>query len=189
MHLSDTAKLIYPALQPLSAEALTAFTESATDWIKTTYGRNIQPGVRCQSFTSSGEPILFLADPPVCGVHSISINGHDWPDFSSHVDVSRGGLMTLGGSHNGVAWYQLTGWARGVNNIKVTYSSEGVTQSMFDLYVGEIINWWMDANSRGVVISSESIGDYSYVLNSAFAKGVPTRVATMLRSLIPCRAC
>ena len=51
----------------------------------------------------------------------------------------------------------------------------------------EVINWWMDANGRSVVVSSESIGDYSYVLNSAFVKGVPVRVSTILSSLMPVR--
>ena len=189
LHLSESAKLIYPALQSLSPEAIAAFTTSAVEWIKLTYGRGIQPGVRCQTFTSTGEPILFLTDTPVCRVHSISINGHEWDDFDMLVDIGRDGKMTLGGSHFGVAWNQLAGWGRGVNNIRVSYTSEGVSQSMFDLYIGEILNWWIDANSRGVVVSSESIGDYSYVLNSAFAKGVPTRVATILRSLVPIRAC
>jgi hypothetical protein len=188
MQLSDSAKLIYPALASLSDASIKAFTTSAVEWIQQTYGRNIQGGQRCHTFSSMGEQVLFLPDTPVCGVQSIKINGQEWIDFDHCVNVGRNGRMTLGGARLGIKWNQLHGWSPGINNIKVVYTSEGLTQSMFDLYVGEVINWWVDSNSRSVMVTSESIGDYSYVLNTAAAKGIPVRVSTILSSLVPCRA-
>lgn len=187
MQLSDSAKLIYPTLAGMSDASLKAFTAAVVEWIQQKYGRNIQGGQRCHTFSSMGEQVLFLPDTPICGVQSVEINGRDWMEFETYVDVGRDGKMTLGGSRYGIKWNQLEGWSPGINNIRVTYTSQGVSQTMFDLYVGEVINWWLDANGRSVVVSSESIGDYSYVLNSAFVKGVPVRVSTILSSLMPVR--
>ena len=187
MKLSDSAKLIYPSLAGMSDASLSAFTAAVVEWIQQKYGRNIQGGQRCHTFSSMGEQVLFLPDTPVCGIHAIEINGQELVDFETYVDFGRNGKMTLGGSRSGNKWNQLKGWSAGINNIRVSYTSEGVSQAMFDLYVGEVINWWEDANGRSVVVSSESIGDYSYVLNSAFVKGVPVRVSTILSSLMPVR--
>ena len=199
MLLSETARLIYPGLTKLSDAQAEGLSKAAVSWIKAKYGRDITSGTKCENFTSMGEPILWLNSPPVERLLGVIVNGHDWQDYDRHVKAGRDGKLSLGslgwgggyggGYGGGLSWNQLPGWAKGVNNISVTYRSAGLSQDEYDLYVGAVVNWWLDSNTRSYVLSSESIGDYSYVANTAFLKGVPIQVASMMSNLQSIRAC
>lgn len=75
----------------------------------------------------------------------------------------------------------MQGWEVGVQNIVVNYTSSGISQYEQDLLIGTVMNWFYDQNKRSPIISSESIGDYSYSLNTAFLRGVPAQVMTLLQ--------
>lgn len=202
MPLSQNAKLIYPGLAKLPDASLEGLSRAAVAWIKAKYGRDITPGVKCENFSSMGEPIIWLNNPPVEKLLAITINDITWNDFQGYVRAGRDGKISLGlqawggayalmsGNYGaGLSWNQLPGWAKGVNNISVHYQSCGLGQDEYDLYVGSVVNWWMDSNTRSYVLSSESIGDYSYVANTAFLKGVPIQVSSMMSNLQSIRAC
>lgn len=200
MPLSPNAKLIYPGLAKLSDPQLEGLAKAAVSWIKAKYGRDITSGPKCENFTSMGEPIIWLSSPPVDAVTGINVNDFEWENFQGYVRAGRDGKLSLGlqsgggygiggGYGGGLSWNQLPGWAKGVNNITVKYRSHGLNQDEYDLYVGSVVSWWLDSNTRSYVLSSESIGDYSYVANTAFLKGVPIQVASMMSNLQPIRAC
>ena len=75
MKLSDSAKLIYPSLAGMSDASLSAFTAAVVEWIQQKYGRNIQGGQRCHTFSSMGEQVLFLPDTPVWPNKPLVIGG------------------------------------------------------------------------------------------------------------------
>ena len=83
MTLSPTAKLVYPNLAKLPDASLEGLAKAAVSWIKAKYGRDITSGPKCENFTSMGEPIIWLACPPVDAVTSITVNNFEWKDFKS----------------------------------------------------------------------------------------------------------
>jgi hypothetical protein len=63
----------------------------------------------------------------------------------------------------------------------VTYTSDGLDQNTQDMLIGAVMTWMLDMQNKSSVVSSESIGDYSYTLNTAFMKGLPPYISTLIQ--------
>lgn len=193
--LSADAKTLYPALASLTDAQIETFAKAAVRWIKAKYGRDITPGWRSQSFSSHYDSVIWLPDTPVRDVCSIKINGTEWKGFKDVVKFTAQGRLfltqqyTTGLQPYGQFWNQIPGWQAGLNNIQVKYLSGGCDQADMDTYVGAVVNWFVDSNSRSPMVSSENIGDYSYVMNTAFSKGPPASVTNLLSGFMVTRAC
>jgi hypothetical protein len=49
------------------------------------------------------------------------------------------------------------------------------------MLIGAVMTWMLDMQNKSSVASSESIGDYSYTLNTAFMKGLPPYISTLIQ--------
>ena len=176
MPVSTSVTDLFPSLAQLSPGQFQALATAAESWITRTIGRDLVEGSKTQTFTGRNQPILRLANTPVSSIQSIYVHGVLKPStdysFSSNGQIFKGGY---GFSEH------MQGWEVGVQNIVVNYTSSGISQYEQDLLIGTVMNWFYDQNKRSPIISSESIGDYSYSLNTAFLRGVPAQVMTLLQ--------
>ena len=194
--LSANASFVYPMLDRVDPASIEPTAASAVIWIKNHYGVDLLPGEHTDRFDSHNDPIMWLKNPVVEEVTEIRVNERILTDWAQWVRVSPEGRVSI---KNRSMWYegqfsrfwnQLPGFSPGVDNVEIDYTSAGRTQAEIDLYVGAVVNWWIDSNRRSGVVTSESIGDRSYSIDaSSGGNGIPKGVRGILSGLIPKRAC
>lgn len=195
--LSSNASFVYPMLSRVDPASIEPTAAAAVAWIKTKFGINLLPGTHTDRFDSHNDPIIWLKSPVVSSVAAIRVDDRVLTDFSTWIKVSPEGRVSIknrGYLQQGAFsrfWNQLPGFSAGVDNVEIDYVSAGRTQTEIDLYVGAVVNWWIDANRRSSVVMSESIGDRSYSMGTmgTSAGEIPIGVRNVLSGMIPKRAC
>lgn len=176
MAISPQVTYMYPQLANLAPGPLQALANAAETYLVQALGREISPGTKTQTFTGKNQTYLWLTATPVSAVTSVVCNNNAQDLTSLHWD-SEGRLTR---QNNGF-WNQLLGWDPGIANIVVTYTSDGLDQNTQDMLIGAVMTWMLDMQNKSSVVSSESIGDYSYTLNTAFMKGLPPYISTLIQ--------
>lgn len=179
MPVSTALTDLFPSLSQLSPGQFQALAMAAEWWITRTIGRDLVEGQKTQTFTGRNQPILRLSNTPVVSIQSIYVNDVLKPSTDYYFS-SNGELFK---SKSGFREH-MQGWEVGVQNIVVNYTTSGISQYEQDLLIGSVMNWFYDQNKRSPVISSESIGDYSYSLNTASMGGIPLAVMSVLSPYI-----
>ena len=176
MAISPQVTYMYPQLANLAPGPLQALANAAETYLVQALGREISPGTKTQTFTGKNQTYLWLTATPVSAVTSVVCNDNAQDVTALHWD-SEGRLTR----QNKGFWNQLLGWDPGISNIVVTYTSEGLDQNTQDMLIGAVTTWMLDMQNKSSVVSSESIGDYSYTLNTAFMKGLPPYISTLIQ--------
>lgn len=175
MPVSTACKDLFPTLGKLAPGPFSALANAAEAWLVKALGRDLDAGSKTAIISGTNQPVIWLKCTPVLSVESVAVLGVTMPAtnyyFSSDGQLFRG---TAGFREH------LQGWPVGIKNITVNYTSGGLAQSEQDMLIGTVMNWFAEQNKRSVIMSSESIGDYSYSLNTAFLRGVPQAVNTIL---------
>jgi hypothetical protein len=174
--ISPSVTNLYPQLAALAPGPLQALAMAAESFLVQSLGREISAGTKIQTFKGENQTILWLNCSPVTALISVVISGNS-ADITGLKFDSDGRLSRqYQGFQN-----QLSGWTPGISNIVVTYTSDGLDQTVQDMLIGAFMCWMLDMQSKSSVASSESIGDYSYVLNTAFMKGLPPFLSTLIQ--------
>lgn len=176
MPISPAVKMLFPQLASLAPGPLQALATSAETVLVKYLGREISQGSKTQTFKGENQTVLWLNSTPVTSVDSVIISGTSVDVSTMHFDSDGRLTRQYQGFQN-----QLLGWTPGVSNIVVTYTSAGLDQSEQDMLIGSFMVWMLDMQSKSMVVSSESIGDYSYALNTAFMRGLPPHLAILIQ--------
>lgn len=149
---------------------------AAESFLVQSLGREISAGTKIQTFKGENQTILWLNCSPVTALISVVISDNAADTSAMKWDADGRLARQYKGFQN-----QLLGWTPGISNIVVTYTSDGLDQTVQDMLIGSFMVWMLDMQSKSSVASSESIGDYSYVLNTAFMKGLPPFLSTLIQ--------
>jgi hypothetical protein len=175
MPVSPDVKDLFPSLAKLSPGPLQALAMAAEGWLVKVLGRDLDGGAKTETLSGENQPILWLANTPVSSVESVVIEDVTQP-ATGYYFAKNGQLFR---SKYGFRDH-MRGWDVGIKNITVNYTSQGLSQSEQDMLIGTVMNWFVEQNSRSVMLSSERIGDYNYTLNTAFSRGIPQAVNTVI---------
>lgn len=175
MPVPSNITALYPRLASLSEAALQVHYDAATEWVKKTLGRDLTSGSKTQTLSGRNRPVLWLKNTPVTGVTSVTVNGsvlassdYHWEPSGKLTRATRGFIT------------QMRGWDPGAGNIVVVYTSGGIPQIAQDDIIGAVMAWMTDAARISGIASSERIGNYQYVANTAFSSRVPAMVMSKL---------
>ena len=171
MPVSPNVALLYPRLASLSEAALEARVDAATQWLKTMLDRDLDAGEKTETLSGRNRPVLWLKNTPVTEVTSVTVNGRVLASSDYH--VTAGGALTR--RQSGFV-SQMLGWEPGSGNIVVVYESSGIPAIALDDMVGAVASWMLDASKVSGLVSSERIGNYQYVANTAFNSQIPNSV-------------
>jgi hypothetical protein len=159
--------------------------------------RAASAAIRCycrQSFTAAtvtdtidgpGTPELLLSLRPANTITSVTVNGTALTNTNNDAWTldPDAGILTRGDGRGEPD--HAAAWPRGRRNIVVVYTGGNATiPADVRLAAVTLVKHLHDSTTRTGVLSSESIGDYSYVLNTAFARNgaMPPVVAALLGS-------
>lgn len=176
MPVSPQVTSMYPQLANLAPGPLQALANAAEAYLVQALGRDLTAGSKTQTFSGKNQSILWLNCTPVASVDSITSNGNAMDMTSIHWD-SEGRVSRMWKGF----WNQVLGWDPGITNIVVTYTSAGLDQTTQDMLIGVVMTWMLDMQGKSSTVSSESIGDYSYTMNTAFLKGLPPYISTLIQ--------
>lgn len=176
MPVSPQVTSMYPQLASLAPGPLQALANAAEAYLVQVLGRDLTSGSKTQTFNGKNQSILWLNCTPVASVDSITTNGNAMDMTSIHWD-SEGRVSRMWKGF----WNQVLGWDPGITNIVVTYTSAGLDQTTQDMLIGVVMTWMLDMQGKSSTVSSESIGDYSYTMNTAFLKGLPPYISTLIQ--------
>lgn len=175
MPVSPNIALLYPRLASLSEAALQARVDAATAWITKTIGRDLTSGSKTQTFSGRNRPVLWLRNTPVTAVTSVTVNGvvlassdFTWEPSGKLTRCNRGFVT------------QMPGWEPGAGNIVVVHTTSGIPSIAQDDMIGAVAAWMEDVARITGIVSSERIGNYQYVANTAFSSRVPASVMAKL---------
>jgi hypothetical protein len=175
MAVSPTIKLLYPVLASLPDATLEARVDVATEWVKRALSRDLSSGTKTERISGRNHPTIWLRNTPVVSVESITVDGRELA--ASEYAWTADGRVTR-------AWKgfvrHMPGWNPGVENIVVEFESGGIPQVIQDDIIGAVTAWFLDSAEISSVVSSERIGDYQYVANTAFGAKVPSSVMSKL---------
>lgn len=164
----------------MTPEQLSAHGVAAEAWIERVLGRHLSAGTYTETFTGMNTPLIFLSSPVVTAVPSVVVNFENQVTRMTTQDgryrFTADGKLYIGSSG---FWNQMPGWRPGVDNIQVTYQSAGLEQTVIDLLIGSVMNWWHDRAGKSTVAIKEQIMSYSYELPTN-ATGIPAPVMTLL---------
>lgn len=175
MPVSPNIALLYPRLASLSEAALQARVDAATAWIIKTIGRDLTSGSKTQTFSGRNRPVLWLRNTPVTAITSVTVNGVVLAP-SDYSFEPNGKLTRL----NRGFVTQMPGWEPGAGNIVVVHTTSGIPSIAQDDMIGAVCVWMEDLARVTGLVSSERIGDYSVVANTAFSARVPASVMAKL---------
>lgn len=175
MAVPTNIPLLYPRLASLSEAALQASYDAATEWVKKTLGRDLNSGSKTQTLSGRNRPVLWLKNTPVTAITSVTVNGtvlassdYRWEPSGKVTRATQGFIS------------QMQGWDPGAGNIVIVYTSSGIPQIAQDDIIGSVMAWMQDAARISGLASSERIGNYQYVANTAFASRIPASVMSKM---------
>lgn len=184
MNVTSAVTSLYPALAAMEPPALESLAMAAEKWLVKTLGRHVSPGTYTETFDGLNNPLLFVSSPPVKTVLQVTISSQNhvttYTPESGYYQWTKDGRIHI---RPQTFWNQLPGWRPGVANVQVTYTSCGLCEIERDNLIGSVMNWWYDQSNRSGLVSSESIGDYSYVMKFNITS-VPPSVRTVLHPYI-----
>jgi hypothetical protein len=170
----------------LSNLAQAALIEAASEAVESYCRRTFASSTVTESVDGTGKPRLWLSRRPVSSVGTVTVNG-------TAIDNTSGDAWTLQGNRGELlrgAGYldprHAMAWPKGYSNVVVTYVGGYATipGPVKQATIAMVKHMSEAANKTGL-LSSESIGDYSYVLNTAFNKGdIPPAVGMMLAAYV-----
>lgn len=175
MPVSPNIALLYPRLASLSEAALEARVNLAQEWIKQTIGRDLDSGSKTERLSGRNRPVLWLKNTPVASITSVTLDGSVLAS-SDYVFTTSGKLTR---SRQGFV-SQMCGWEPGVENVVVVYQSSGIPSIALDDMTGAVASWMLDVARVSGVLSSERIGNYQFVANTAFNTRIPPSVMAKL---------
>lgn len=166
----------------LGTATQSALVTAASESVEAYCRRTFAAGTVTEYVDGRGTPRLWLSRRPVASVSTLTIDGGTLDNTSGDawvLDGARGELTR--GNGTGDPRHAL-GWPRGRRNVVVTYvggysSIPGpVKQAAIAM-----VKHMSELAAKTGLLSSESLGGYSYVLNTAFNKGdVPPGIGMML---------
>jgi hypothetical protein len=166
--------------------AQAALIEAASTAVESYCRRTFALGTVTEALDGTGKARLWLSRRPVSSVGTVTVNG-------GTVDNTSGDAWTLNGSRGELvrgAGYvdprHAMSWPRGYGNVSVTYVGGYATiPGPVKQATVAMVKHMAEAATKTGLLSSESIGDYSYVLNTAFNKGdIPPAVGMMLAAYV-----
>jgi hypothetical protein len=177
---------VWAGFDSLSSLAQARLIEAASTAIERYCRRTFASDEVTEYLDGNGTSRIWLDRRPVTEVTSVTVNdvALDNSTNAAWVLEPNTGTLTRGtGQHDS----QLAiNWPRGTRNVVVVYTGGySAIPSDVKMAAATLAKHIHDAATKTGILSSENIGAYSYVLNTAFSKGgFPPAVAMLLASYV-----
>jgi hypothetical protein len=168
----------WPGFDTLDDGEKAALISAASAAIERYCRRTFEEDEVTERFDGNGRPRVWLSRRPVASVASVVANGETLTAEDYSFNPETGELFRGDGRTEP---RHVMGFPRGTRNITVTYTGgyatvpEDVKRATLVL-----VRHVSDGTAKTGVLSSESLGEYSYVLNTAFSKAEMPPLAAML---------
>jgi hypothetical protein len=187
-NLVTTSEVIaeWAGFSSLSSLAQARLIEAATSAIERYCRRTFASEEVTEYLDGNGTSRIWLERRPVSTITSVTVNDTALDNSSNDawkLNPNTGTLTRGTGQHDSQLAIH---WPRGTRNVVVVYTGGyAAIPSDVKLAAVTLVKHIHDATTKTGILSSENIGAYSYVLNTAFSKGgFPPAVAMLLSSYV-----
>jgi hypothetical protein len=173
---------LWPEFAALGTTTQNALIGAASGWVESYCRRTFEVGTVTDTLDGTGLPRLWLSRRPVIAIGTVTVNGATLDNTSGDAyTANRNTGALVRGNGQGNPRFAST-WPTGFQNIGVVYTAGfALIPEPVKTATVSMCKHLNDAVPNTGIFSSENLGGYSYVINTAFAKGgPPPAIASLL---------